>query len=75
MISESEYSNDQPHGSWKNYYSNNNLMNETIYFHGQKHGYEKWYYENGQMKSEQEYEYGETLKNIIRFKPDGSIIH
>ena len=75
LLSVSEYSNGRPHGKWKLFHPNKNLKCETSYFHSQKHGYERWYYENGQLKSEKKYEYGEPLRDIIRWNPDGSIIH
>ena len=75
LLSESEYTNGQPNGVWKTFHPNKKLKYETAYFHSQKHGYERWYYENGQLKSEKEYEYGKPIKEIIRWNPDGSIIH
>ena len=75
LKSESEYSNGQPHGEWKIFHPNQKLKYETTYFHSQKHGYERWYYENGQLKSEKKYEYGKPIIDIIRWNPDGSIIH
>ena len=75
LLSVSEYSNGQPHGVWKIFHSNEKLKYEITYFHSQKHGNEKWYYENGQIKSEKEYEYGKSIKDIIRWNPDGSIIY
>ena len=75
LLSVSEYSNGRPHGKWKLFHPNKKLKCETSYFHSQKHGYERWYYENGQLKSEKKYEYGEPIIDIIRWSPDGSIIH
>ena len=75
LLSVSEYSNGRPHGKWKLFHPNKKLKSETSYFHSQKHGYERWYYENGQLKSEKKYEYGEPIIDIIRWSPDGSIIH
>ena len=75
LISASEYSFGKPHGIWKKYYPNQNIMLETPYFHGQKHGMERWYYDNGQIKSEQSFHYGIATGTIIRWKLDGSIIY
>ena len=75
LLSVSEYSNGRPHGKWKIFHPNKKLKCETTYFHSQKHGYERWYYENGQLKSEKKYEYGKPIIDIIRWNPDGSIIH
>ena len=75
LLSVSEYSNGQPHGIWKIFHPTEKLKYKTTYFHSQKHGYERWYYENGQLKSEKKYEYGKPIIDIIRWNPDGSIIH
>ena len=75
LISESEYSHGKPHGVWKKYHAKQNIMYEAHYFHGQKHGKEKWYYDNGQIKSEQTFRYGESIDDIIRWHPNGSIIY
>ena len=75
LLSVSEYSNGRPHGKWQIFHPSKKLKCETTYFHSQKHGYERWYYENGQLKSEKKYEYGDPIIDIIRWNPDGSIIH
>jgi len=75
LISESNYNNGYPHGLWKKYFANGQLKYETTYEFGKKQGYEKWFYENGQIKLQQYYENGEKTNEIIRWKPDGSLIY
>ena len=75
LISETQYKNGKLHGFWKKYYSNQNILYETHYFHGQKHGKEKWYYENGQIKSEQTFQYGTPENDMMRWRPNGSILY
>ena len=74
LISESEYSNNKPHGIWKKY-NNTNLIYQVHYFHGQKHGKEIWYYDNGQIKSEELFHYGKSTEEIMRWNSNGSIIY
>ena len=75
LVSEAEYSNGQPHGTWENFYPNGSVMHEVQYEFGQKHGNEKWYYENKQLKSEQKFSYGDTVNDIVRWNPDGTLIY
>ena len=75
LISETQYSNGQLHGFWKKYFSNHKLSYECYFFHGQKHGNERWYHENGQMKSEHTFHYGISQNDMMRWRPDGTILY
>ena len=75
LISESEYSNDQPHGIWIKYHPIGSVKYKVRYEYGKKHGYERWFYENGQVKSEQKYFHGQPKKEITRWKPNGTLVY
>ena len=75
LISESEYNNGQPHGMWKRYHNNGLAMYTMQYEYGQKHGYEIWYYKNAHVKSEQKFNNGTPISEIIRWKPDGTLLY
>ena len=75
LYSVSQYSNDQPHGTWKKFHPNEKLMFDVNYEYGQKHGNEKWFYENGSIKSEQEFDYGNPISGIIRWNIDGTLLY
>ena len=75
LISESEYSNGQPHGIWKQYHPNGSIKHKVHYEYGKKNGDEKWFYENGQIKSEQKFIRGKPAIEIIRWKPDGTLVY
>ena len=71
----SKYSNNQPHGIWKNCHPNGELMFEVNYEYGQKHGMERWYYDNGNLKSEQKFNFGISIIEITRWNIDGTLIY
>ena len=75
LISESEYSNGQPHGKWMQYHPNGSMKYEVYYEYGKKTGGEKWFYENGQIKSKQQFIRGKPETEIIRWKPDGTLVY
>ena len=75
LISESEYSNGQPHGTWRQYYPIGSIKYEVYYVYGKKTGDEKWFYENGQIKSKQKFIRGKPETAIIRWKPDGTLVY
>ena len=75
LISESDYSNGQPHGIWKRYHPIGSIMYEVHYEYGKKNGHEKWFYEYGQVKSEQEFIHGKPKTGITRWKPDGTLVY
>ena len=75
LTSESEYSNGYPHGIWTAYHPNGSLMSKTNYEYGKKHGDEIWFYDNGQIKSEQKFINGTPKTQIIRWKPDGTLVY
>ena len=75
LISESEYSNGQPHGIWIRYHSNGAIKHKVHYDYGKKNGDEKWFYENDQIKSEQKFIHGNPATEIIRWKPDGTLVY
>ena len=75
LISESEYSNGQPHGIWMRYHPNGSIKYEIRYEYGKKNGDEKWFYENGRVKSEQNFIHGKPESEIIRWKPDGALVY
>ena len=75
LISESEYSNGQPHGIWMQYHLNNSIKYKVNYEYGEKTGFEKWFYENGQIQSKQTFIRGKPETEIIRWKPDGTLVY
>ena len=75
LFSESNYSNGRPHGIWKRYHSSGSIKYMVHYEYGKKHGYEQWFYENGQVKSEQQFIQGNSEAEIIRWKPDGTLVY
>ena len=75
LLSESEYSNDQPHGIWRSYHPNGYVKYIAYFEYGKKNGFEKWFYENGQVKSEQQFNHGEPKTEIIRWKPNGTLVY
>ena len=75
LISESEYSNGQPHGIWIQYHPNGSMKYEVYYEYGEKTGDEKWFYENGQIQSKQTFIRGKPETEIIRWKPDGTLVY
>ena len=75
LISESEYNNGQPHGIWMQYHPNGSIKHKFHYEYGKKNGDEKWYYENAQIKSEQKFIHGKPETEIIRWKPDGTLVY
>ena len=75
LLSESGYTNGLPHGIWRIYHLNKTQKYEVYYEYGKKHGHEKWFYDNGQVKSEQKFNYGKPEIEIIRWKPDGTLVY
>ena len=75
LISESEYSNGQPHGIWMQYHPNGSMKYEVYYEYGKKNGDEKWFYKNGQIKSKHQFIRGKPATEIIRWKPDGTLVY
>ena len=75
LISESEYSNGQPHGLWMQYHPNCSIKYEVYYEYAKKTGDEKWFYENGQIKSNQKFIRGKPESEIIRWKPGGTLVY
>ena len=75
LISESEYNNGQPHGIWMQYHPNGSIKHKIRYEFGKKNGYEKWFYENGRVKSKQNFIHGKPESEIIRWKPDGTLVY
>ena len=75
LISESEYSNGQPNGIWMQYHHNGSIKHKVYYEYGKKTGDEEWFYENGQIKSEQKFIHGKPETEIIRWKPDGTLVY
>ena len=57
------------------YHPNGSMKYEVYYEYGEKTGDEKWFYENGQIKSEQEFIHGKPKTEIIRWKPDGTLVY
>ena len=75
LISESEYSNGQPHGLWMQYHPNGSIKYEVYYEYGKKTGDEKWFYKNGQIKSKQTFISGKPETEITRWKLDGTLVY
>jgi antitoxin component YwqK of YwqJK toxin-antitoxin module len=63
----------QPHGLWKHYYSQGQLMIKVTYVNGKKHGLWESYYSNNQIMYKGVYVNGKNHGLWEYYHPNGTI--